>query len=53
MAMIECRSTLKKCHYLLAALGARLDTTTAWPKLVFSLSSPQEERAGERRHIAK
>src|SRR5206468_11600603 len=26
-----------------------LDTTTAWPELMFSLSSPQEERDGERR----
>src|SRR5439155_18037154 len=27
------------------------DTTTAWPELIFSLSSPQEERAGERRPL--
>jgi len=26
--------------------GAYLDPTTAWPELMFSLSSPQEERAG-------
>src|SRR5437773_4639630 len=31
--------------------GAHLDTTTAWPELKFSLSSPQEERAGERRPL--
>src|SRR5213593_2370620 len=28
-----------------------LDTTTAWPELMFSLSSPQEERAGEKRPL--
>src|SRR5213596_2007852 len=28
-----------------------LDTTTAGPELMFSLSSPQEERAGERRPL--
>ena len=31
--------------------GAHPDTTTAWPELMFSLSSPQEERAGERRPL--
>jgi hypothetical protein len=30
---------------------AHLDTTTAWPELMFSLSSPQEERDGERRPL--
>ena len=30
---------------------AHLNTTTAWPELKFSLSSPQEERAGERRPL--
>src|SRR5207247_8031538 len=31
--------------------GAHLDTTTGWPELMLSLSSPQEERAGERRPL--
>src|SRR5438093_867524 len=31
--------------------GAHLHTTTAWPELMFSLSSPQEERAGESRPL--
>jgi len=30
----------------------RMDTTTAWPELVFSRSSPQEERDGEREKIS-
>ena|SRR5436190_22505613 len=28
-----------------------MDTTTAWPELMSSLSAPQEERAGERRTL--
>ena len=31
--------------------GAHRDTSIAWPELVFSLSSTQEERAGERRPL--
>src|SRR5881396_1012784 len=31
--------------------GAHLDTPTVWPELMFSLSSPQVERAGERRSL--
>ena len=32
-------------------LRAHLDTTTAWSELMFSLSSSQEERDGERRPL--
>src|SRR6266566_8529319 len=38
-------------NWALGSARAHLDTTTAWPELMFSLSSPQEERDGERRPL--
>jgi len=31
---------------------AHLDNATTWPELKFSLSSPQEERVGEKRALS-